>query len=55
MAIMVNAALLIRVHEVLDALAFIVLASTIVSGANYVAPFTRRAWASPARAASRTA
>jgi cardiolipin synthase len=36
-------------HEILDAGALITLATTLVSGAHYVATFTRRAWAQPAR------
>jgi cardiolipin synthase (CMP-forming) len=38
----------IRATEVLDALAFIVLTTTLVSGVHYLAAFTRRAWAEPA-------
>ena len=37
-------------HEVLDACALITLATTVFSGRNYMATFTRRAWAAPARA-----
>lgn len=36
-------------HEILDACALIALATTVVSGAHYVATFTRRAWVQPAR------
>lgn len=36
-------------HEILDACALITLATTVVSGAHYVATFTRRAWVQPAR------
>ncbi|HEY3784991.1 MAG TPA: CDP-alcohol phosphatidyltransferase family protein [Steroidobacteraceae bacterium] len=43
-AIMVNAALRFPPREVLDALGAIVLVSTGVSGLNYFALFTRRAW-----------
>lgn len=43
-AIMVNAALSFPPREVLDALALIVLLTTVVSGLNYLALFTRRAW-----------
>jgi hypothetical protein len=44
MAIIVNAALSFPPTEVLDALAVIVLATTVVSGFSYVTDFTRRAW-----------
>jgi cardiolipin synthase len=37
-------------HEVLDACALITLATTLISGGNYVSAFTRRAWQLPARA-----
>jgi cardiolipin synthase (CMP-forming) len=50
LVIMVNAALSFPPHEVLDALGFIVLATTLVSGVNYVAEFTRRAWSQTAEA-----
>ncbi len=44
--LMLNAALLFPPHEVLEALAVFVLASTIVSGGDYLKIFTRRALAS---------
>jgi cardiolipin synthase len=34
-------------HEVLDALAILVFMTTVFSGLNYMAIFTRRAWATP--------
>jgi cardiolipin synthase len=37
-------------RELLDACGLITLASTVISGANYVSAFTRRAWHLPARA-----
>ena len=36
-------------HEILDALAVLVLVTTVISGFNYMASFTRRAWDAPAR------
>lgn len=51
LAVMVNAALSFPPREVLDALAIVVFATTLVSGLNYVALFMRRAWSQPARAA----
>ena len=36
---------------VLRALALVVLATTVLSGSDYLVTFTRRAWAAPARAA----
>ncbi len=47
MALLVNAALLFPPREVLDALAVIVFGTTVFSGANYMAIFTRRAWSEP--------
>jgi cardiolipin synthase len=47
-ALLVNAALNFPPHEVLDALAILVLITTVFSGLNYMAIFTRRAWAEPA-------
>lgn len=49
-ALMVTVALGFPPHEVLDALAIVVFATTVFSGLNYVAVFTRRAWSQPARA-----
>jgi hypothetical protein len=34
-------------HEMLDALAILVFVTTVFSGLNYMAVFTRRAWAAP--------
>ena len=48
MAVLVNAALSFPPREVLDALAVIVFVTTVFSGLNYLAIFTRRAWAQPA-------
>ncbi|HUI63184.1 MAG TPA: CDP-alcohol phosphatidyltransferase family protein [Steroidobacteraceae bacterium] len=47
MTVMIDAALGFPPHEVLDALALIVLVTTLVSGANYMAIFTRRVWTPP--------
>jgi cardiolipin synthase len=51
MAMLVNAALGFPphevVHDVLEALAIIVFMTTVFSGLNYMAIFTRRAWATP--------
>lgn len=47
MALLFNAALGFPPHEILDALAILVFATTVLSGLNYVAIFTRRAWAVP--------
>ena len=47
-ALLVNAALSFPPREVLDALAVLVFATTVFSGLNYMAIFTRRAWAEPA-------
>ena len=37
-------------RELLDACAWITLATTVISGCNYISAFTRRAWQLPARA-----
>jgi cardiolipin synthase len=47
MVVLMNAAMSFPPHEVLDALAIIVLVATIFSGLNYLAIFTRRAWTHP--------
>jgi cardiolipin synthase (CMP-forming) len=47
---LVNAAIGFPPHEMLDVLAFLVFASTVISGASYMAIFTRRALAAPIRA-----
>jgi cardiolipin synthase (CMP-forming) len=55
MAMLVNTAMTFRrpevldalAHEVLDALAILVFMTTVFSGLNYMAVFTRRAWAAP--------
>jgi len=44
-----NAALNFPPHNVLDALAIVVFITTVISGVNYMAMFTRRAWDAPAR------
>ena len=36
-------------HEILDALAILVFITTVISGFNYMALFTRRAWDAPVR------
>ena len=48
-ALLVNAAMNFPPHEVLDALAILVFMTTVFSGLNYMAIFTRRAWAEPVR------
>jgi cardiolipin synthase len=47
MAMLVYAAMSFPPHEVLDALAVLVFITTVFSGLNYMAIFTRRAWAAP--------
>ena len=47
MAMLVHAALSFPPREVLDALAILVFSTTVFSGLNYMAIFTRRAWAQP--------
>jgi cardiolipin synthase (CMP-forming) len=49
MAMLGNAAETFPPHEVLDALAILVFITTVFSGLNYMAVFTRRAWATPVR------
>ena len=51
MLVMLNAALDVPPHEVLDALALIVFATTVISGLHYTLTFTRRAWTQPLREA----
>jgi len=46
-AMLVNAALNFPPREVLDALAVVVFITTVFSGLNYMAVFTRRAWEAP--------
>lgn len=46
-ALLLNAAVNFPPREVLDALAILVFITTVFSGLNYVAIFTRRAWAEP--------
>jgi len=46
-AMLAKAALNFPPHEVLDALAILVFITTVFSGLNYMAIFTRRAWATP--------
>jgi cardiolipin synthase len=47
MAMLVNAAAGLPPHGILEALAVLVFMTTVFSGLNYMAIFTRRAWASP--------
>lgn len=47
MGALVHAALNFPPREILDALAVLVFATTVLSGLNYLAIFTRRAWAQP--------
>jgi cardiolipin synthase len=49
MGVMVNAAMDVPPHEVLDALAIIAFCTTVFSGVDYIVAFTRRAWSPPAR------
>lgn len=49
MTVLLESALEFPPHELLDAAAFIVLATTLMSGTQYLAVFTRRAWDQPAR------
>lgn len=46
--VIVSEAIGVPAPEVLGALAFIVLATTLISGLHYLTAFTRRAWADPA-------
>ena len=48
-AMLVHAALDVPPQGVLDALAIVVFVTTVISGLNYMALFTRRAWDAPAR------
>jgi cardiolipin synthase len=50
MLVVLNAASGVPPHEILDAAAALVIASTVLSGLHYVASFTRRVW-TPARPA----
>jgi cardiolipin synthase (CMP-forming) len=52
MAVMLGAAVAFPPHYVLRALALTVFTTTVLSGLNYVQAFTRRAWASVAKAES---
>ncbi len=47
--LILNAAVRFPPHEMLDALALIAFATTVLSGVHYVLTFTRRAWVMPAR------
>jgi cardiolipin synthase (CMP-forming) len=47
MAMLFYAAMSFPPHEILDALAVLVFITTVFSGLNYMAIFTRRAWAAP--------
>jgi hypothetical protein len=46
-----HAALGFPPHDVLDALAILVFITTVFSGLNYMAVFTRRAWDAPVSSA----
>lgn len=48
-AMLVHAAIGFPPQDVLDALAVLVFITTVFSGFNYMAEFTRRAWDAPAR------
>jgi cardiolipin synthase len=48
MVVLVHAAMNFPPREILDAIAVVVFATTVFSGLNYVAIFTRRAWTQPA-------
>jgi len=48
-AALLHAALDFPPQGVLDALAIVVFVTTVISGLNYMALFTRRAWDAPAR------
>jgi len=48
--VMLGAAFLFPPPGVLRALAYVVVATTVLSGVKYLATFTRRAWSGPARA-----
>lgn len=52
LGVMTHAALNFPPSEVLSAFAVLVFITTVLSGADYIATFTRRAWALPAPAAS---
>jgi cardiolipin synthase len=47
--LILNATLHVPAHELLDALALVAFATTVISGVHYVLTFTRRAWFLPAR------
>ena len=49
--VMLNAAFRVPPQEVLDALAWLTLLTTVLSGLHYLQIFTRRAWAQPPRTA----
>jgi cardiolipin synthase len=49
--VLLNATINLPPPEVLEACAWLTLASTVLSGLHYLATFTRRAWEQPARAA----
>lgn len=49
--LLLNAALHFPPHEIIDALAILVFITTVFSGLSYMAVFTRRAWAAPAKPA----
>lgn len=49
--LLLNAALRVPPHEILEAFALVTFATTVLSGLHYVLTFTRRAWVLPARPA----
>jgi cardiolipin synthase len=49
MLLLLNAATGMPAHEMLDAVALLTLATTVVSGVHYVLAFTRRAWVQAVR------
>ena len=49
MAVMLNAAIGFPPREVLDALALVTFVTIVLSGYQYMASFTRRAWGAPAQ------
>jgi cardiolipin synthase len=49
--VMLNAGFGVPPHEMLDALAWVTLLTTVVSGVHYLQIFTRRAWTQPPRIA----
>lgn len=48
-SVVANAAFVLPPREILEALAVLTLITTVLSGADYLYAFTRRAWAAPAK------